>query len=184
MRSYYPIKLFSPVTLAQVARMRDGLRLAGVRDHADEDADPGAPPDNTLHTTYHAPTPTAAPGVRTIRTADLPALIDQRKPLVLDASNPWGPSMPGAIVLPGVGVGGSMSDDVQQRLGRKMHQLTGADRSVPVVALGWNAERFQGRNLAMRLAALGYTEVYWYRGGREAWMAAGLPMAEVAQQDW
>ena len=50
---------------------------------------------------------------------------------------------------------------------------------MPVVTVGWNAERFQGRNLALRLVALGYTEVYWYRGGREAWMAAGLPMAEV-----
>ena len=36
----------------------------------------------------------------------------------------------------------------------------------------------------MRLVALGYDEVYWYRGGREAWMAAGLPAAEVALQDW
>jgi rhodanese-related sulfurtransferase len=47
-----------------------------------------------------------------------------------------------------------------------------------------NAERFQGRNLALRLTALGYTEVYWYRGGRESWAVAGLPESEVALQDW
>jgi rhodanese-related sulfurtransferase len=32
--------------------------------------------------------------------------------------------------------------------------------------------------------ALGYTEVYWYRGGREAWAAAGLPQSEIALQEW
>ncbi len=50
---------------------------------------------------------------------------------------------------------------------------------MPVVAMGWNAERYQGRNLALRLVALGYTEVYWYRGGREAWEVAGLPETEL-----
>ena len=65
-----------------------------------------------------------------------------------------------------------------------MRQLTFGERSVPVVAMSWNAERYQGRNLALRLVALGYTKVHWYRGGREAWMAAGLPTAEIALQDW
>ena len=44
---------------------------------------------------------------------------------------------------------------------------------MPIVTMGFNAERFQGRNLALRLVALGYTNVYWYRGGREAWEVAG-----------
>jgi adenylate cyclase len=65
-----------------------------------------------------------------------------------------------------------------------MQQLTGGDRTVPVVAMGWNAERFQGRNLALRLVALGYANVYWYRGGREAWEVAGLPVTELMTQDW
>ena len=55
---------------------------------------------------------------------------------------------------------------------------------MPIVTMGLNSERYQGRNLALRLVALGYDEVYWYRGGREAWVAAGLPAAEVALQDW
>jgi len=50
--------------------------------------------------------------------------------------------------------------------------------------LARNAERYQSRNLALRLAALDYTEVYWYRGGREAWEVAGLPEANLAPQDW
>jgi len=68
--------------------------------------------------------------------------------------------------------------------GGKMRELTGGNLSKPTVAVGWNSERFDGRNLALRLVALGYTNVYWYRGGREAWEVAGLPETEVDVQDW
>jgi tetratricopeptide (TPR) repeat protein len=183
-RSYYPFKVANPVAAAQIARMRDGLRLAGIRDYVDEDADQDVPADDAIHSIYDAPTPLHAPGVQTIRTPDLPALLQQRRSLLLDASNPWGQSIPGAIVLGGVGVGGSITDELQERLRQTMHQLTSGNLDTPIVALGWNAERFQGRNLALRLVALGYTKVYWYRGGREAWMAAGLPTTEVTVQDW
>ena len=65
-----------------------------------------------------------------------------------------------------------------------MQQLTDGDRSRPIVAVGFNSERYQGRNLALRLVALGYTDVSWYRGGREAWQVAGLPDADLVLQDW
>jgi hypothetical protein len=159
------------------------LRLAGIRDHADEDADLGLPADDVLHSTYDAPTPIGVPGVRTIRTPDLIELLQRRRPLVLDM-NPWGDTIPGAIGLWGAGIGGNPFDEHQGRLRRKVEQLTGGDRMMPIVTAGWNAERHQGRNLALRLVALGYTEIYWYRGGREAWMAADLPVAEVILQDW
>jgi TolB-like protein len=182
-RSYYNYKITNPLNAAQVSRMRDGLRVAGIRDHADEDADTGVPADEVLHTNYEAPTPSSVPGARIIRTADLAALIEQRKPLVID-TNPWGGSIPDAVGLWGAGVGGDTSDEFQARLDRKTQQLTGGDRTAPVVAMGSNAERFQGRNLALRLVALGYTQVYWYRGGREAWEVAGLPETELVMQDW
>ena len=54
----------------------------------------------------------------------------------------------------------------------------------PDCRCGWNSERFDGRNLALRLVALGYSKVYWYRGGREAWEVAGLPETDVDVQDW
>jgi TolB-like protein/DNA-binding winged helix-turn-helix (wHTH) protein/tetratricopeptide (TPR) repeat protein len=182
-RSRFPFNLNSPAAFAQVASMREGMRLAGIRDHADEDADPGLPSDDRLQPSNEAPTPTTAPGVHTIRTPDLTQLIQQRHPLVLDTTN-WGQSIPGAVGLWGAGIGGSTSDHFQERLARKMQQLTGGDRTMPVVAMGFNSERYQGRNLALRLVALGYTEVYWYRGGREAWQVAGLPEAELVLQDW
>jgi TolB-like protein/tetratricopeptide (TPR) repeat protein len=182
-RSFFSFTVRNQAAIAQVARVRDGMRLAGIRDHADEDADFNLEPDRVLHTNYEAHTPTTAPGTRTIRTPELVKLLEQRKPIVLDTIN-WGQSLPGAIGLWGAGIGGSFSDEFQERLGRKMQQLTGGDRDDPIISVGFNSDRYQGRNLALRLVALGYTEVYWYRGGREAWQAAGLPDADLVLQDW
>jgi hypothetical protein len=53
-------------------------------------------------------------------------------------------------------LGGSFADEAQDRLRRKMVELTGGDHNQPVVAVGWNSERFDGRNLALRITALGY----------------------------
>jgi adenylate cyclase len=173
----------NPVFAVQVANVREGMRLAGVRDHADEDADFGVVSDDALHMNDEAPTPTTAPGARIVRTVDLVALLEQRKLLVLDV-NGWGRSIPGAIGLRGAGIGGNPSDPFQARLGRKMEELTHGDRTVPIVTMAWNADRYSGRNLALRLVALGYTDVIWYRGGREAWEAAGELETEVVAQEW
>jgi TolB-like protein/class 3 adenylate cyclase len=173
----------NPVFAAQIARVEAGLRLAGVRDHADEDADYGVASDGALHMRDAARTPAMVPGARILRTADLVTFLEQRKPLVLDV-NGWGKSVPGAIALPGAGIGGTTTDAVQARLGRKMEALTRGDRTKPIVTMAWNAERFSARNLALRLVALGYANVTWYRGGREAWEVAGQPETEVAVQDW
>ena len=81
-------------------------------------------------------------------------------------------------------MGGSFADNAQHRLGRKMQELTRGDLCKPIVAVGWNSERFGGYNLALRLVALGYTQVYWYRGGFEAWQVNGLPEADLELQDW
>jgi len=50
--------------------------------------------------------------------------------------------------------------------------------------MGFNSENFGGRNLAVRLVALGYKNVFWYRGGREAWEVAGLPEEEMRPAAW
>jgi TolB-like protein len=182
-RGYYRINIRGPVATAQVGRLREGLRLAGIRDHADEDANADIVSDDALHTDYDGLTPTTVPGAHTIRTPDLAALVKRRKPLILDTV-PWGESIPGAVGLWGAGIGGSVSDEFQHRLRSKMLELIDGRQNRPIVAVGWNAERFQGRNLALRLAALGYTAVSWYRGGREAWEVVGLPQTELVMQEW
>lgn len=171
--------------VSQVRRFQEGLRRAGLRDHADENADFGVAPDSALHFPIAGLTPMTAPGTTTIRTQELAAMLAQSRPVVIDAMTTfWGTSVPGAIGLRRAGLHGSFSDGLQDRLRRKMHELTGGDLGRPVVALGWNAERFDGYNLALRLAALGYRQVFWYRGGREAWEASAMPQTSLDVQPW
>ena len=99
-------------------------------------------------------------------------------------TNTWGRSIPGADGLAFVGLRGDFTDVAQHRPRLKMRELLDDDRDRPVVAVGWNSERFDRRNLALRLVALGYTHVYWYRGGREAWEVAALPEADVKMESW
>jgi rhodanese-related sulfurtransferase len=184
-RSHYPDNPSSSVLAAHIRSYQDGLRLAGERDHADEDADFGAPTDGALHGDIAGYTPKDALGAQTVHTPDLSRLLAEARPVIIDTmSYTWGVSIPGAIGLKFAGLGGSFNDEAQDRLRSKLHDLTSGDLNRPVVAVGWNSERFDGRNLALRLVALGYTNVYWYRGGREAWEVAGLPETALDVQDW
>jgi adenylate cyclase len=183
-RGHWPDDL-NPTFAAQVRDYQEALRRAGERDHAEEDADYGLAPDAVLRLDLAGYTPLTAPDVTTVRTSELPCLIAERHPIIVDAMTYfWGRSIPGAVALRDAGLGGTVSDDFEVRLGRKMASLTERDLNRPIVAVGWNGERFDGRNLALRLVRLGYTQVYWYRGGREAWEMAGLPEADVTPEDW
>jgi|SRR5271157_4848215 len=174
----------NPIYREQLRRFQDALRVAGERDHADEDADFGMVSDRALHPVIGR-TPTDAPGAETIRTVDLRRLLADAKPVVIDTMlNSWGPSIPGAVGLKFAGLGGDFSDEAQDRLRPKLRELTAGDLARPIVVAGFNSERFDGRNLALRLVALGYTHVYWYRGGREAWEVVGLPEADATVEDW
>jgi hypothetical protein len=173
------------VFAAQIEQYQAALRLAGLRDHAEEDADFGLPADGKLQTALAGFTPTTVPGATTIHTVELEKLLSEQKPIVIDPmSYSSGRSIPGAIGLINSGRGGSTTDATQGRLREQLRKLTKGDLTVPIVAVSWNSEGFSGRNLAIRLAALGYTQVYWYRGGREAWEVAGLPETKVDVQDW
>jgi rhodanese-related sulfurtransferase len=77
---------------------------------------------------------------------------------------------------------GTLNDDWQQRLGRLMRQLTNGDVNRPVLVFAFNQNRWHSRNLALRLIALGYKNVLWYRGGWEAWESSEQPRAPLAGQ--
>jgi TolB-like protein/cytochrome c-type biogenesis protein CcmH/NrfG len=177
----------SSVYVGQIKRYQEGLRLAGLRDHAEEEPDFRVPADNNLRVIGDSAgwTPTTVAGATTIYTTALKQLLADRRPIVIDTLlNSWGRSIPGAIGLERAGLGGGTSDRLQDRLRKKMQELTKGDLAASIVAVGFNSERFDGHHLAVRLVALGYTQVYWYRAGREAWEVAGLPETEVDVQDW
>jgi adenylate cyclase len=78
---------------------------------------------------------------------------------------------------------GTFSDETQKRIEQQLRKLTGGDMTKPIVAIGWNSISFDGYDLALRLLHAGYTNVYWYRGGREAWEVAGMPEDVVRPAD-
>jgi hypothetical protein len=184
-RAHWPEDPSSREFVAHVESYQAALRLAGHRDHAEEDADFGVVSNDELPEGFAGPTATTVPGATTIHTAALQQLLVDRKPTVIDPMLYWwGRSIPGGIGLKHAGSGGSYSDTMQDRLGRKMLELTGGDLSRPIVAVGFNSERFDGHNLALRLVALGYSNVSWYRGGREAWEVANLPETAIDIEEW
>jgi hypothetical protein len=170
----------------QTRSYQDVLKAAGARDHLDPDADFGVAPDAVLHASYEYRTPTTAPGVTTVGTDQFAAMREEKKPLVIDTmDSSWYWSVPGAVGLDQYGdIGGTFTDKVQTRLEQKLRELTGGDMAKPIVTMSLNAARFGGYNLALRIRHAGYTNVYWYRGGREAWEVAGRPEEEVRPADW
>lgn len=80
---------------------------------------------------YYAPTLTQVDGAKTITTPELRNMMMSSHPSiligVLDGTQ-WA-SLPGAVWLPGAGLGRNLHDDVQARLAAKLADLTNGDKS-------------------------------------------------------
>ena len=85
--------------------------------------------------------------------------------------------VPGAFALLGAGLS---FDDAAKEV--KLHQrfegllrAAAPDLSQPLVFYGGDRGGWLSANGALRAVQVGFTRVYWYRGGLPAWTAAGLP---------
>jgi hypothetical protein len=153
-----------------------GLKAAGEPEFADEGADEGVAPASTLRVAdFYAPTPLSAPGATTIRTKDLTTMLARvPAPVVLDVS--CGEAViPGGLFAPWADDGTRLDDAIQARLAQELGAKTGGNLERGVVAVGAGVHGWAGYNAALRVIALGYRTVYWYRGGEEAWARAHLP---------
>jgi rhodanese-related sulfurtransferase len=189
-RDHWPDDPDSATVRQQTLSFMEALKTAGMQDHVDPDADFGVPPDDVLRAQNLASwdkTPTTAPGVTTVSTEQLDGMLRDKKPLAIDTLElTWYHSLPGAVGLDfhNGNTDGTFTDETQKRLERKLHELTGGDMAKPIVTVGWSAVSFSSYNVALRIRHAGYTNVYWYRGGRQAWEVAGKPEAEVRPADW
>ena len=149
----------------------------------DEAKDFGVPPINTIRVgDYEAPTPTHVAGATTITTRQLrDMMLSSRPPLLIDVlDGNQTVSLPGAIWLRGAGLGSGLDDQVQAKLGARLAALTDGDKEKPVVFFCLSKTCWLSHNATVRALALGYSKVYWYRGGRNAWRAAGLELDPVS----
>jgi PQQ-dependent catabolism-associated CXXCW motif protein len=135
---------------------------------------------------YRSPTPVQVEGARIIDTVQLQALLQQpAKPLLIDVyRRQWlqgrfiedepHANLPGSLWLANTG-DGELTDQWQAYFVGHLQQASAGRHDRPMVFycradcwLSWNAVK--------RAAALGYSDLYWYRDGLDAWQAAGLPV--------
>ncbi len=160
---------------AQQALVADG--------YADENRDWGIAPTKRLRQPpYHAPTPLTIPGAQVVQTRELQAMLAGASPPVLiDVLSEGGHvTLPGAVWIAGAGRGTNFMDPVQSVLAQLLDKLSGGDKARGLVFICASSQCWLSYNAALRAVAAGYDRVYWYRGGIEAWGAAGLPTARTA----
>lgn len=162
--------------LPGLKRALAGLKEAGMPEFADEAVDDGVAPMGVLQPVdLYAATPRMVSGADTLTTAEFSALTaSDLKPVVLDVGC-GSAAAPGTLFLPWVEDGDRLDDVIQSRLAKEMAAATGSDPEKPIVVMGSGVYGWGPYNTVLRLKALGYRKLYWYRGGEEALAAAHLP---------
>ena len=148
-----------------------------------ERQDFGVPPIRQLHDgPAHGPTPASIPGGRLVTTEGLVEWVQGgRAPYVIvDVLGHW-ETLPGAVAGVWLAQPGGFGDDVQRQAEQLFGQWTRGDKDVALVFYCLSRECWMSYNAALRAIQAGYRNVLWYRGGLEAWKAAGLPTQPPVQ---
>lgn len=143
------------------------------------------PPPGYRAKDYHAPTPDTLPGARIVRTRELSEMLERNpRPFLVDVlSGPAHRSLPGALWLHNGGLGDFDAAE-EQRFVDVLARLSGHDKAREIVFFCSGARCWLSYNAALRAVRAGYRNVYWYRGGVEAWREAGLPTQTTDNFQW
>jgi PQQ-dependent catabolism-associated CXXCW motif protein len=162
------------------------LPVAAAETYAEEDRSWGIePPPGYRAKDYHAPTPDSLPGARIVRTAELQEMLERDpRPFLVDVlSGPVHRSLPGALWLHNGGLGDFDAAE-EQRFLDVLARLSGHDKGREIVFFCSGSRCWLSYNAALRATRAGYTNVFWYRGGIEAWREAGLPTRTTDNFQW
>jgi PQQ-dependent catabolism-associated CXXCW motif protein len=149
---------------------------APAQGHGDEERDWGISPSTVLRRPpYTAPTPREIPGASVAGTAQLQAMLASKEPpLLVDVLSSDGHlSIPGALWISGAGRGSNFFDPLQAAYGDALAKITQGNKDRAMVFFCASVQCWLSYNAALRASVLGYTRVFWYRGGIESWRAAG-----------
>src|SRR5262252_5817403 len=145
-----------------------------------EERETGVAPARARYTgTMHAATPRSAPGAKTITTRELVELYKSSKPVLINVLD-WTEgsfALPGTVWIQGMGkaqLSGSEYLELRSLLSR-----VAPDKSAPLVVYCLSWECWLSYNAALTATDLGYTNLYWYRGGISAWNQARLPVVRT-----
>ena len=147
--------------------------------YGNEARDDGVAPQRTIRArNTSGSTPLSVPGARTAVTRQVAgALAASHPPILIDVGNSWGghDTLPGAIWMRGAGDDAAGKNAALDGLFHALLASVAPDRNKMLVIFCESTLCWQSYNAALRAAADGYVNVYWYRGGVAAWRAAGLP---------
>lgn len=146
-----------------------------------EGRDYGVQPTGQLRSgQMHAPTPTSLPGASVVSTQGLSEALNSGLELVLIDVLGSDYSLPDAVMAPALSSSGHFRDRLQQQAGKWLRQVTRGETDMPIVLYCSDPMCWLSYNAALRTVAAGYTNVYWYRGGLQAWQMAGLRLVPAA----
>lgn len=138
----------------------------------------------TLEQGVHFATPATLDGISVISTAELVARLKAGNITLIDAFGmavgETRSTLPSAVTVDfagfafGADVSGGLDGEVTKHLGQVMQKIA-PDKHQPIAAFCSSPECWLSVNTLLRLKAIGYTNLYWYRGGIQAWSRAGLP---------
>ncbi|MBI3514838.1 MAG: caspase family protein [Proteobacteria bacterium] len=151
--------------------------------YAEEERDFGIPRTSEIRQgKYHAETPRSMDRAKTITTVELVALLKGASPPVLidvlDANERHN-TLPTSWWWRAAGIHGLEQEAALTELMQAL--LAGAvpKRDTAIVFFCLSSRCWLSHNAALRAIGAGYTNVYWYRGGIEAWRAANLPLVKA-----
>src|SRR5690606_17146359 len=125
----------------------------------------------------HGPTPTSLPGAQVVTTMQLAQAMQAGTQMVLIDVLGGDYTLPGAFKAPALASPGNFGDAIQQQAAQWLRQITQGNPTVPIVVYCSDPQCWLSYNGALRTVAAGHTNVYWYRGGVQAWQMAGLPLS-------
>jgi PQQ-dependent catabolism-associated CXXCW motif protein len=153
-----------------------GRGTAELKDH-------GVAATHQLHAgEMHGPTPTSIPGGKLITTPALVELLKNpgNRTLVFDVLG--GPDrLPNAQSAVPAHQSGTFEDNTQREFGQYLKQVTQGKQDLPMVFYCVSPMCWMSYNAALRAVNMGYRNVLWYRGGLDAWKAAGQPLQSARQ---
>jgi PQQ-dependent catabolism-associated CXXCW motif protein len=153
--------------------------------YADENKDWKIHPvRNYKSANYHSPTPISHPTAEVITTYELSKMITSGSNLVVvsvnGGKNNSSNSIPNSVWLKGFGLGPTKFDALDlQRFSQALSEVTHNDKNTPLIFYCFDSHCWLSYNSSLRAAELGYTHIYWYRGGIIAWKSAGLPLVPI-----
>lgn len=132
---------------------------------------------------YGGQTPAVVDGARTVDAPTVSGLMaNSRRPVLIDvAGGDERQSLPGAVWLPGAGVCDRDNPSIQARFEARIAELTGNDKSRPVVVFCHHQNCWLSYNAAIRLVRAGYTDVAWFRDGSDGYVRAGGRLERAAR---